>query len=111
MSMPPADTRESGILPGSGESRAVLGSPQPTEGLMPRLALCLFAFACLLAPARVWAQDKSEKAAAPAKKAGGLADETAMMIQFSGKQLLELAEDKQFPESKLDFKPTPEVRS
>jgi len=77
---------------------------------MPRLALCLFAFAVLLTPDAARAQAKSEKAATPAK-AGGSADETAMMIQLAGKQLLELAEDKQYPDAKLDYKPTPEVRS
>lgn len=50
----------------------------------------------------------AEKALAPA---AGPAEETARGIEAVGKMLLEMVEDKEYPEAKLDYKPTPEVRS
>jgi uncharacterized damage-inducible protein DinB len=64
-------------------------------------ALCL----TLVAVPLVALAQKAEKAA----KIAGPAEETAMAIQFSGKELIEMAND--FPEAKFDYKPTPEVRS
>jgi uncharacterized damage-inducible protein DinB len=52
--------------------------------------------------------DKGEKATG---KPAGPAEELAMAIQYTGKELLDMAEDKQYPDAKLDYKPTPEVRS
>ncbi len=71
---------------------------------------------CLVAPSFASAQQKADKPAksdnaAAMGKVGTPAEELAMLIQFSGKQLLECAEDKTFPDAKLDYKPTPEVRS
>jgi uncharacterized damage-inducible protein DinB len=64
----------------------------------------------LAVPSFGWAQ-KAEKGDKAAGKAGSPSEELAMAIQFNGKELLDIAEDKQYPDAKLDYKPMPEMRS
>lgn len=69
---------------------------------------------CLAVPSFAFAHEamqKAEKGDKAAAKPGSPSQELAMAIQFNGKALLEIAEDKMYPDAKLDYKPMPEMRS
>ena len=68
---------------------------------------------CLVAAPSFALAQKADKAAKgdKAAKPGSPSEELIMGIQFNGKSLLDIAEDKMYPDAKLDYKPMPEMRS
>lgn len=57
----------------------------------------------------VWAQEQASPATAPKQVQTGIAADVLVQWNTAGKRLLEMAQD--FPEDKLDYRPTPQVRT
>jgi hypothetical protein len=66
---------------------------------------------CLAAPSIALAQKADKPAKEKPAKAGSPSEELVQGIQFNGKALVDIAEDKMYPDAKLDWKPMPEMRS
>jgi uncharacterized damage-inducible protein DinB len=59
---------------------------------------------CLAVPSLALAHEAMQKPGSPSQ-------ELVMAIQFNGKALLDIADDKMYPDAKLDYKPMPDMRS
>jgi uncharacterized damage-inducible protein DinB len=71
------------------------------------LVLAVFMMAACTGP--IWAQGQARPATTPTQAQTGIAADVLAQWNMAGKRLLEMAQD--FPEAKLDYRPTPEVRT